>query len=70
MLSPISLAPLLGSGADPNAQNAEGHTPLVEAVIEKKIACAELLRKAMTAYKQYPGSEDFTVSSCPVDWLT
>jgi hypothetical protein len=25
------------SGADPEAKNNEGHTPLVEAVIEKKV---------------------------------
>jgi hypothetical protein len=31
------------SGADPEAKNNEGHTPLVEAVIEKKVGFIRFL---------------------------
>ena len=36
-------AALLAANADPNAKNAEGHTPLIEAVLQAQLGSARLL---------------------------
>mmetsp|Transcript_21977 Transcript_21977/g.51101 ORF Transcript_21977/g.51101 Transcript_21977/m.51101 type:complete len:350 (-) Transcript_21977:1318-2367(-) len=54
---------LLRSGADPDKKNAEGHTPLVEAVIEKKTESAEFLTRIINQLCHYPGYAEFRTAS-------